>query len=302
MQKRILWAHIGPWKTGSTSIQSFLHAVRRQLLNSGFLFPCEALDGEKWANVRTNHSHIITGALERDSNFSRNAKHGFRNNRMSRRPATEVLKKILQHEAANVILSAEDLSALSPEDFMQLVDLAHSAGRSIRVLGFARDPVSYVSSMSQQMIMSRDFTLSDLLADLPFPRYRSWFEKCLLSDIHTTIEPFGASAGLSPPLLESFSAWLQLPDGLSKKAHKFSRGRLMESASLPKVVLKSGLNEFAREFELSSNTISSWLENSVHDGPRFEFPDQLVHRQWGEVEGEVAWLKRNFGIDWCRVV
>lgn len=296
---RSLLLHVGPWKTASTTIQKFLHAGRLQLLHEGFLFPCEDLNAQKWRGLSANHSHMLTGALERDLGFSREAKHGFKNIKMDAKPAAELLSRIVHDDLPNVILSAEDLSALSPEDFMQLVDLASAAGRETKVLGMARGPASYVSSMVQQMVMGRDFLLSDLLLDLPFPKYRSWFEKFLTTGTKTTIEPFVTGAHFHTSPLGVLSRWLALPDDFLPEARKLSSRVSAGSKSLPAVLLKSSLNEFSKELELSAATVNELGAHSrVLPGPKFEIPGEVIKSQEHRAEADVAWLKDNFDISY----
>lgn len=298
-ESRNLYLHVGPWKTGSTSIQAFLKQNSEELRHQGYLFPWSGLDPVNFAGLGANHSTMLSASLQRDQAFSLEAKHGAIVPRMERSRAIDLLAASLQNDFPNVILSGEDAASLSQDDFRQLVDLASKARRTVAVLGLSRDPSSYVSSMAQQLVMARRFTLGHLLANPPFPKFRLWFEKLIAPDIRTTIRDFLPSAGFRSGPLGHLAQWLSLPNSLVSKAELFSKVPRGASRSMLSVISRSALLEFSESLRLSEKLIPE-LERELRkiSGPSFELPAEFVRHHWDLVKKDVDWMHNEFGISY----
>lgn len=137
--------HIGPPKTGSTSIQSFLDSARQELLNDGVLYPSK---GRLEAGVtcrlklygRDAKSRRITSKTGPDT-----AHHllswtlaGIAQNIAADRCWTDVLTEIESIKPETVIISSEDFAWLSEGQIQKLKVMLNDY--SVNILIYFRNP------------------------------------------------------------------------------------------------------------------------------------------------------------------
>lgn len=162
--KQTLWLHIGPHKTGTTSIQN-------------------ALDGYDDGATRyarlglPNHSIALTCAFGID--LKDNATLGrfgipFEEAGDIGADVRQVLAEELSTPGHTLILSGEGMSVFGPQDFGALADFVRPFVHRTRVLAYARDPLSRLSSMVQQVVRVGTLDLATLSLS-----YRSQLEAAL---------------------------------------------------------------------------------------------------------------------------
>jgi len=142
-EKRIV-IHIGIHKTGSTSIQEFLHTQREKLrtLNVDFYFG---------AHLPSNHVELPFAAmrLERASPFKLDT--GLEVDETFREGVqASVRQYIKQSNCKCIVFSAEDLSYLRYEDEMNRLRAMIPEGR-IEIVAYLRDAASFLTSYKLEM-------------------------------------------------------------------------------------------------------------------------------------------------------
>src|SRR4051812_36051133 len=149
---RPIFLHIGLPKTGTSSIQQYLHNNRAPMRRQGFVVPTTL--------GRLNHEHVALYALaDRDKSTVRR-RHGLLSVEAVR-TFREGLRSELAEEAATwssddaVVVSGEHMSMLQePEEFDRLKELIAlmGAGRPVRVIVYLRRQDLYcLSGYSQRL-------------------------------------------------------------------------------------------------------------------------------------------------------
>lgn len=138
--------HIGMPKTGTTAIQEFLAARRKELLDLGVVYPA----------VATNHGPFLCRCVEAGADARQRERR-----RVKRRVTVgfepeverERLESILRsNPGETVVFSGEILSALEEEEVERLRALLEPSGARVRVLLYVREPLAYAASMMQQRL------------------------------------------------------------------------------------------------------------------------------------------------------
>lgn len=139
--------HIGTGKTGTTSIQTFLHANRRRLADLGFLYPRTP--------GKTRHARISLSVLPEESVERAPAWH--RQGYTSHPDFREEVHSSLRAELAEAglpraILSDEALFGAKPVALERLRELTDDIARSLRLVLYLRRQDDHVASRYQQVV------------------------------------------------------------------------------------------------------------------------------------------------------
>lgn len=136
---KLLYVHIGPHKTGTTSLQHFLFSEREGLLSEGILFPCEDLG--PWM---TQHrlAFALRGVPDRKAGDTPEAEDELRS----------ILRQTQTSNAETIVLSAESLSFLRPEAIRKLRDAFSDC--DTRVVLYARPQDQLLVSAFSQRVKS----------------------------------------------------------------------------------------------------------------------------------------------------
>lgn len=158
--------HVGLPKTGTTSIQSALFAARENLLSQcGIFYP----------SVSENLNAVLCMSFFEDPRMHIEAALQGLDTLESAREWSDRLLRELESDLRSTewqmaVLSAEGLSNFSAEDHERLAAWLRTFVDDIRVMFWTRNPVTYASSVSQQLVKG-GMTFDDILASdsaLPF--------------------------------------------------------------------------------------------------------------------------------------
>lgn len=147
MPRRIIF-HVGPWKTGSTSLQRFLFVNRENLLIAGVLYPKGLFFDQAHQEIPNTITHQMkrfVGLLE---------------------VAPMQLKEIVNayysdfksSTASTLLLSSEDFAGLKADHFRELLDMfPPDEGIVFEFVYFDFDPKERLSSYKNQMITQGEY-------------------------------------------------------------------------------------------------------------------------------------------------
>lgn len=139
--------HIGTGKTGTTSIQSFLHANRGRLADLGFLYPRSP---GKTRHARISLSVLPEQAVERAPAWHRQ---GFTSHPEFREQVHRDLRaELAEAGLPAAILSDEALFGAKPVAVEGLRRLTDDIARSVRVVLYLRRQDDHVASRYQQVV------------------------------------------------------------------------------------------------------------------------------------------------------
>jgi hypothetical protein len=147
MSGRIIF-HLGPWKTGSTSLQRFLFVNRENLLIAGVLYP----KGLFFDQAHHEIPNTTTHQMKRFVGLSE--------------AAPMQLKEIVNayysdfksSTASTLLLSSEDFAGLKADHFRELLDtFPPDGGIVFEFIYFDFDPKDRLSSFKNQMITQGEY-------------------------------------------------------------------------------------------------------------------------------------------------
>lgn len=124
--------HIGPHKTGSTSIQIFFNCQKSYIGNAGIYYPTE------WNDSGAHHT-LRTAITDREQTSIKNA-------------LCSWIQLANQDEIDRVFISSEDFEYLSHDDLSFFGDLASKAGFEISSYMFVRPQSDLIESQYSQHI------------------------------------------------------------------------------------------------------------------------------------------------------
>jgi hypothetical protein len=131
--------HIGTEKTGTTTLQEFLHRNRERLRKQGVLFTQSA--------GKRNNQQIAVAAYSPDRRDDATIRLGIDNVKVLRAHQTRVIDdlagEIASHDGDRVLVSSEHLQSRlrNPEEIRGLEDILSSLGlREIEIIVYLRDP------------------------------------------------------------------------------------------------------------------------------------------------------------------
>lgn len=290
---KTVFLHAGPSKSASSTIQEFFYANKVLLAEAGIFFPCN--DFSKI--LSNNHSLTFTGAFSTNKEYQLKAKHGFNNSSQNPKKSLEEINRALDTAPKHVLFSGEDICTLAPPEVSEMVSLFRDHGYGVKVICFARAPVSYANSFAQQMIRGRRFTIFDILINTPIPCYRIWFEKFIQrSDIDTKVHKFTFSEGVENTPLMLLLSELPFSLTLHESALSFNK-RVARSLSLEALLLLSALYEYEKTLEISSDTFDD-IKKSVYKmkGTKFSLPKNKLDLVKLACYQDLEWLNLTFGI------
>lgn len=272
-----LWLHVGPSKTGTTSIQYALAKHNRQIRASGVVYP--RLISSPIDRLRRISHHRFARAVLAD-NFE----------------AVEACVENLP-TAPDIIISTEDLTMVATKRPQQIVKLAEllSARYDTRVIYYARSPVDRFVSSIQHGLQTGVHTLQQARTmKVPFRKYSI---KAHLEEFGAAFGPsnvvtreFSKSAFADRDLISDFCIAIGKQGLLDHAEHKAKNVSMtLESAeAIEAYRLKTGyqgrLDPSSRRFRNKGST-------------KFTLPDAVIEAASDLFKEDLDWLAETHGID-----
>ena len=160
--------HLGFHKTATSSIQLTCFKNKDKLEELGFHYPLFNLDNR----VIDNHSIPFYSLFTSDPyKYHINIKWGVDASEANKK-YEEQLNYILKQKYEKIIISGEDISALSQLELDRMKKKIQSYGYDIRVIIFVRPPHSLLNSQIQQLVKGGDFFIGKtVIKDKPNPKF-----------------------------------------------------------------------------------------------------------------------------------
>ena len=285
--------HIGPKKTGTSTIQDGLSRNRAALARRGILYP----------GTSANHNSILLASLCDDPSQHPRLRIRMEDPELSgisEEAQAKFAAEIAETDWHTLILSAETLYELRRPEIRKLQRWLEPLVDRFDIVATARDPVDWAVSSAQQSFKSRD-DLDGLLGE---PEVPQWQRR-----IGHWEHVFGRRA----VRMLCFEDLVADPDGFTaaflKAIHlqrmfdrlDLSVPRANESLSWEAAMMMATLNKRRpyfineqRNIARSGRELSAFLGVA---GQRFDLPDETRRRAYDETRDDVAWLGARFGID-----
>ena len=283
--KRI-WLHIGMHKTGTTSVQENLGRVGK---------------GPGWqylrVKVNTNMSQSIVTMFGTDMHESAWNRKKDRTRESVEEMAGQLRRKlervIRKSKRKNLIISAEGLSNLPPEGVLALKDFLTPLCDEIRVIGYVRPPVGFMTSIFQQKLKhgSDEFDMGNTL-----PRYRHRFRKFdrHFGSENVELVKFDPKSFPNQCIVEDFCQRLRI---------RFPAGneitRVNESLTREACGILFAYRKFGPGYGIGKNVVR---ENSaliapllMLKGSRFRLSPEVTRRTLEECREDVQWMEDRLG-------
>ena len=192
MKRLIL--HIGPNKTGTTSIQSFLRTNHERLAQQGIHYPMSV----------DSHNQTIFSLIDTDK--VRNIQKRVENLAQKEKDWREAWRRELSVEAGTTILSAEQLLSCSEQEIRSLKARLKDSFDEFILLCYVRDYDEYVLSDVQQRMksgsLSIDAQLRSLLDNCDYSKVCRWIEAC--PEYQIRLRPFKPALFYQGDLVRDF--------------------------------------------------------------------------------------------------
>ncbi len=286
MKKLLL--HIGMHKTGSSSLQATFFGSSDTLLNAGITY----------LDIEDNHSAAFYSLFcEAPEAYHVNQRRGI-NSKERAAAHNHTLRKVLSEKLATVdtdltIISGEDLSLLPKQKVPELHQFLTSFFDDIRVIGYARPPVSFVNSLAQQSIRG-GATMEQLSANPPAPTYQWRFQKFLdaFGEDKVTLRHFSRAALASNCIVADFLHAAALPPHLhdSLKISRRNDGLSMLAGTLL-ARLNAQIPVFVDGTLNPARKVSVAARLQTLSGPAFTLNRDSVKRALTESDWDIKWMQ-----------
>lgn len=192
MQKKLFF-HIGPHKTGTTSLQRLLHKHHKELLRFGIIYPTKNLGA--W-----NAQHRLAFAAKRKTD--RKAPQA-----LSRAEEfASVLDEIKSSDADTAIISSEEFFASDNDGIQFLRDSLHAFSVFV-VFYVRRQDEAYISTYTETTKMPRNARIAPITTHLNMPTRLS-----ADLDIHGCASRWAAAFGKEAMIARPYDRTLNVPE------------------------------------------------------------------------------------------
>jgi hypothetical protein len=165
-KQRTIYLHIGTGKTGTTGLQQLFNDNYQQLLSKDILYAkatrLDRYDSNGDPTYRSD-SNILPFLFNEGPDFDKERWYSLVGVK-SQNHATETILNNLHEEVAsnpsarNILISAEGLISLQPENIAKLKALFSHVSKNIRIIAYIRRPREYAVSVLHQRIMFEKLT------------------------------------------------------------------------------------------------------------------------------------------------
>jgi hypothetical protein len=201
-----IYLHVGPEKTGTTSIQDSLFASRDKL---------HGLGASYWS-ILANHSWplvLILEVSEMDApDFDTYMQNHFKYKYGTKSKIKQTLLEELRSSPGKFILSSEIVSRFPKKYLVNLRDLLYSATPDVTIIYYVREPGGWLNSIVQQRLKA-GIPLSEAIATNRRLPYRSTIE--MMDEVFGTnnvkIRRFTKNSDVAVSLIADFLDAVDLP-------------------------------------------------------------------------------------------
>lgn len=268
-QKRTLWLHVGPAKTGTTTIQRAFHTGRAFLETHGATYPRRPAN--PYNKIGFAHHFLAHALAAGDDDFATAFK--------------ETLTE--QHD---VILSSEAFMRGGRDGLSRFARIFGDA-YLIRPVFYARDPVSHSNSMAQQKIKAGQKSYDELAAKPP------------VIPLRKLIETLNAVFGAEAVILRKFApSAFRRGDLVTDFCHAI--GREAAAQGLETVRKNDSISlEAAFRIEAHRKATGDRAFIKAHDprfavaGEKFTLPPAALETVRTRTRNDLSWLRATYGID-----
>lgn len=271
-QKPRMWLHVGPAKTGTTTIQHALRAGRDDLAKAGVLVP-----------VLNDAARSLTASQHDFAKAVYEERFDWIRDRIDALP-----------DFPDTVISSEWFTYIGRGREPRLARLAELLARryDTHVVYYVRDPVARATSQAQQTVKGGTRRLADAM-EKP-RRYNLRRDLLELAGAFgkeaLIVRAFSKDAFVDNDLLSDFCASIGR-DGLFDHV---DRGRKNEAMSLETA---QAIDAHRRSTGDKSRIDPDDPRFLVPGGTRFVLPDAVVRQIREDTAGELKWLANTYGID-----
>ena len=167
--------HMGPPKTGTTSLQAGLHELRPRLADAGILYPVSPIE------VEPAH-HILTALYGEWSSIKHSVQRHFDSLEAAHRHALEFVESVKQSALDSgfhtIVLSSETIFPTEGRETCKLLPVLRKITPDIQPVVYIREPASHYKSRLQQAAKAGEFRL-------PYPL---WSNRSALEELEQALE------------------------------------------------------------------------------------------------------------------
>ena len=287
---RTAFVHIGTPKTGTTALQSRLFASRDQLAAMGY----------HYLSNSANHSESISMAFWCEKDAAKLGKYrwidtpeAFTAHRAKLRCDLE--EQIARSAPRYLIISAEGLCEFHETEVQDFISFLQAHFENVRIIAYAREPQSWMTSACQQATKWLGATLDDLFQSPRTPDHAQWFQPFIdavgrenfdLRQYGNSSEPFDVIRDFCNALGIKHLPSIDAPGGTNT------------SVSRQTAIMLSAINAQTPPFvDHRHNPFRAF--NVVADaripGEKFSLPSEVIALASETLESERDWLNKAFG-------
>ncbi|MEM6415970.1 MAG: hypothetical protein AAF720_15080 [Pseudomonadota bacterium] len=274
--------HIGTHKTGSTAIQSALstyddgRSFYAQLGNANHSVPLYTAFSENFLDY---HIWKKQGAREHEIREKRHL------------ALRDLQQQLARRSREQIILSGEDISLLSENEALSLLDLIRTHCDDIIVIAYVRDPLSFAASSFQEFVQGGMGTIPEMMS----PRYRFRLEKFEnnLGKDKLIVKCYSPASLMDGDIVKDFCATVGLDSGQMTRSH------INESVSVHSLKAMYLLNR-TNPLQYGDMKLIECRLQLLHILKRVFKDDAKLNRYRFEKLAdytECAWLKKEFNIE-----
>ncbi|MEM6548603.1 MAG: tetratricopeptide repeat protein [Pseudomonadota bacterium] len=277
-----LYLHIGPWKTGTTSIQDALYAHRALLADRyGVNYP--AVRPNHWIFAIPFHTDPDRYIAERPGQYVA----------AKRREMAAMAGKFAETVGAHPthVLSAEQFFTLDEGSVERMRAFFDRLGLDTQVIAYARSPIDQLPSIVNQIVRTGGGRLSEVLGRLPITNLKhhlSVFVRVFGQD-RVSVRKFSRAALVGGDAVTDFLSAI----GITDPGGEIQRPNTNKALSAPAMLIADQLTAVAPKGSKDRGPVG-YLETIA--GPRFDVPQEIAARIAEAFAPHNAYLAEQHGI------
>jgi hypothetical protein len=297
-----IFIHIGLHKTGSTSIQHALGEAHYALSRKGFLYP---LFKKRYLAIYNHSWPVYSLFSDKPMPYHVNFKDGIRSkdqlNQLNYRFRKQFLKQINDFKGDTLIISGEDISALSTAElasFKEFLIQSISSDICFKIIIFCRHPVDHFRSITQERIKNGVLVSANHFESVMF--YKHYYKNItarftnIFGEGNISAVRYEDSIKMTGGPTEMF---LRLVDIDENTAFKNKNININASLSAEAVLIHSAIN--ASKILRSKPSLKTKFINELLNkipGQSFSLNDALNDHLWNVARDDINWFCSKFSL------